>query len=994
MPVNLDVNDIAPIAPDVVQSNVGEASNQPDSDALKLINSWIAVEGLNPVSVKSIDQISEGREYDMAVLPMLMNESLPWETGYPSSNFPSGANGYLAYDVIFGDIGTAQSNRFLANLYGDVSIESATGSGTCLIATLRVGPNGCFYLPERPSTPRLLISAFAVNLVFAANKDFEKMHQVDDIIMNITRRFFEEFEEFEENPISQSDIPKMYYFLLDQLGFDTRFVNRPAKKTDMINRPVKICGHFQKINPDGSLKKKRDPATLILNSFFLDSLLTARNRLKMNSAPELLRRYLGDILPNNQTDIMKNSRVLEGLLQPKNFPLGKWPQQGHNALVSLQQATVNYALHERAVDQQRIIGVNGPPGTGKTTLLKDLVAGLVVKRAMAMVKFDRPTEAFQYQHNNRRRGSTGGKLELDRSLVGYEVIVASSNNAAVENVSVEWVTKEAIHDQTPDDKFSAMAASLSGRESWGLISAAMGNAGNRQNFINKFWFNPDLGMDAHFQVILGRSAGVPIAKTNPPQMRAPRCVEAYQTPRSIGEAMRQWADVVVRFNAALEKVQMVIAAKQETCGKLNMDDYEALHLSSPWFTEQENIMREELFTLAMEVHRCFINAAPKEASATIKEAINMLSGFADISGNAAARLAPIFLVVPVISTTFASVKTMLGTLPDKSIGWLIVDEAGQATPQSAVGAISVARNAIVVGDPIQVEPVVSTSEVLIAEIAKAYQVDINSSMAPTASVQTFADAASNLCAEYESSYGTRRVGIPLLAHRRCADPMFSISNKIGYGGLMVNAKGPGRSAIRDTLGKSRWINVIAPEPGKWVEEEGVEVINMLKKLADAGVPMNLYIITPFRAVENKMKQMIIDNAEYIGIGHQQAVEMSKRVGTVHKVQGREAEAVIMVLGQQGKSLERARQWAGGMPNIPNVAVTRAKEVLYVVGNRDEWSRAGYFRDVDMMIDGVAPQQRKAINHQSATSSSFAHVELSASDLLDMGHDDQVRVMNI
>ena len=68
----------------------------------------------------------------------------------------------------------------------------------------------------------------------------------------------------------------------------------------------------------------------------------------------------------------------------------------------------------------------------------------------------------------------------------------------------------------------------------------------------------------------------------------------------------------------------------------------------------------------------------------------------------------LFLLVPVISTTFASVGTFLRDVKEQgSIGTLIVDEAGQAQPQMAAGALYRSRRAVIVGDPKQVEPVVT-----------------------------------------------------------------------------------------------------------------------------------------------------------------------------------------------------------------------------------------------------------------------------------------------
>jgi superfamily I DNA and/or RNA helicase len=81
--------------------------------------------------------------------------------------------------------------------------------------------------------------------------------------------------------------------------------------------------------------------------------------------------------------------------------------------------------------------------------------------------------------------------------------------------------------------------------------------------------------------------------------------------------------------------------------------------------------------------------------------------------------------------------------------------------------------------------------------------------------------------------------------------------------------------------------------------------------------------------------------------------VKERIGTVHTVQGREADSVIMVLGAPMPANGGARAWAGGQVNLLNVAVTRAKTNFYVVGNRTVWEEAGYFRRLAARITTVA-----------------------------------------
>ena len=73
---------------------------------------------------------------------------------------------------------------------------------------------------------------------------------------------------------------------------------------------------------------------------------------------------------------------------------------------------------------------------------------------------------------------------------------------------------------------------------------------------------------------------------------------------------------------------------------------------------------------------------------------------------------------------------------ESAIGWLLVDEAGQALPQTVVGALIRTRRALVVGDPLQIEPVVRLPTALTEAINLDFGVDPDIWGAPIASVQT------------------------------------------------------------------------------------------------------------------------------------------------------------------------------------------------------------------------------------------------------------------
>jgi superfamily I DNA and/or RNA helicase len=317
----------------------------------------------------------------------------------------------------------------------------------------------------------------------------------------------------------------------------------------------------------------------------------------------------------------------------------------------------------------------------------------------------------------------------------------------------------------------------------------------------------------------------------------------------------------------------------------------------------------------------------------------------------------------VVSTTFASVGRMFAKLGSEALGWLFVDEAGQAAPQEVVGALWRARRAVVVGDPLQLEPVVTLPWTGQRRLAGHFAVDRQ--WAPAASsVQALADRLNPYGTWLKDQDGEDIwLGSPLRVHRRCDRLMFDISNKIAYDGMMVY--GVHRDQDDFPLAqRSVWWDVRAlPGEEKWNPEEGRALEITLDRIrtrideairqerlhtgeafpgdAVGGDPAaerkrrlndSVFVVSPFRDVVHGLGKVV------------GGALTSKRYGTVHTTQGKEADIVILVLGT-GAGQVGSRNWAAQKPNLLNVAVTRARRRLIVIGDLDAWSRHRYFKDL-------------------------------------------------
>ncbi|MBV8092310.1 MAG: ATP-binding protein [Acetobacteraceae bacterium] len=848
------------------------------------------------------------------------------------------------------------------------------------------------------------------------------------------------------------------------------------------------------------LIRDNSPNADILSSFFLPDL--SRILQAVDTLPAAASSYLGLNPPADTWDALSDRHRLSELLVPALFPVVRWPGPGLHPLTLLQQAAVNAIV--RDLKHQGLAAVNGPPGTGKTTMLRDLVAHILVVRAEKLVAIETPSDGLG-----------------DIDLMDFAIVVASSNNTAVENVTLELpVRKKALDTSIWRDGgleyFGHTATALldlpadasEDERSWGLIAARLGRSENRRKFFGSAWWDHDWGLNDWLNQV-----GWP----NAPQHRdsLPGKLIELDPPPRWPEAMRHWRLVRADFQRALNhcrrlrseleefahvgdrlrrvEVRLPSARRKRECARLDYESAckavvdsreqdaflsaqeatettklaaitairpsmiarifrtrawrshetsvrqqifrlqqiqekllvakedlaaivgdqdrrasalceadnevraleaeaadlsrklenahaylgasvpepgfwaqpdEIFHQTSPWNEGQFRAARDELFAAAVRVHRAFIVAGVRALKPSLNTIAKAALGGPDAPKPSAHDWGVFFVLVPVVSTTFASIGRMFQTMAASEIGWLLIDEAGQAPPQQAAGAVWRARRAVVIGDPLQIEPIASTPKQTTRLICQSNSIDPAYWTAPTISAQILADRASRIRGQFpirNSSSGeeVRITGMPLLVHRRCEQPMFDLANRIAYAGRMIFATSTGKSGIRDLLGETAWIDVDAPSTDKWVADEGSLIAQAIAELSmRLRTPPDLYVISPFRMPAFRLRRLLLDTPGILeGCPDKKRKEwVESRVGTVHTCQGKEAESVILMLGAGRGARSGSRDWAGGTPNLLNVAATRAKRSFYIVGNRNEWYAAGVFSEAAHMFNVRKPEE--------------------------------------
>ncbi len=271
-------------------------------------------------------------------------------------------------------------------------------------------------------------------------------------------------------------------------------------------------------------------------------------------------------------------------------------------------------------------------------------------------------------------------------------------------------------------------------------------------------------------------------------------------------------------------------------------------------------------------------------------------------------------IFPIIATTAIS-SHKLGE-PDTYFDMVIMDEASQGNIATSLVPILRGNNLMLVGDPQQLNPVILLDSLDNAKLRKIYNITDEYDYVKNSIYKTFlaSDAVSG--------------EILLSRHYRCHKDIINFNNKKYYNNkLIVETQSNEKNPLVFVNVANNTTNYKNTAP--YEAEEIVEFARLNKD-------KSIGVITPFvnqkQLIDNMLKEKGITN---VGCG------------TVHAFQGDEKDVILFSLSLTDKTGKATYGWLKNNKELINVATSRAKEKLVVVGSDKELERLHDHTDDDL-----------------------------------------------
>lgn len=284
---------------------------------------------------------------------------------------------------------------------------------------------------------------------------------------------------------------------------------------------------------------------------------------------------------------------------------------------------------------------------------------------------------------------------------------------------------------------------------------------------------------------------------------------------------------------------------------------------------------------------------------------------------------------------------------------LVIDEASQCDIPSAFPLLFRAKNVVIIGDPKQLKHISTLHENTERKIADAHGIEEY--------YVDFSYCKNSLYDLFERTIRTINDPVIFLnEHYRCHRDIISYSNIHFYGEKLniltdESALFPDadifsqRVLWRNVKGKTLYAKSV------YNLEEVKEVIRTIKHICNINIKTSIGVVTLFKA----QMDLILNE-----IKNEPTLEKRDiTVGTAHKFQGDEKDIIIFSPAISEGVKDKTLNWINSTTQLLNVAVTRAKSSLLIVGDFDKClTEKGFLKSLAEYYNQI--QNKKEITFDS------------------------------
>ncbi len=256
---------------------------------------------------------------------------------------------------------------------------------------------------------------------------------------------------------------------------------------------------------------------------------------------------------------------------------------------------------------------------------------------------------------------------------------------------------------------------------------------------------------------------------------------------------------------------------------------------------------------------------------------------------------------------------------------LIIDEASQCDIASVLPLLFRAKNAVIIGDDKQLKNISNLPEKQDIKLLAKFDPDFKK-LVWMYSKNSLFDLSKTI-----NNMDT----VVLQDHHRSHSNIIEFSNRFFYqSSLRIATK---MNLLKtNELGEQgiRWINISGftnrpSHGGAYNDKEATEVIHQLKRLTITnGYLGSIGVVTPFRAQANLIREKLKKHPDMDSFINRNQI----LIDVVHKYQGDEKDVMIFSPVLSTNMPQGGLQFLEKNPNLFNVAITRARALLLVVGD--------------------------------------------------------------